>query len=200
MVARDMLTERANEKRKKDPMTGLLNKGSYVEEIDKLIAEGTPFGLLEADIDHFKAVNDTYGHATGDEVLVQTAKNFTSHLRQVRPDSNQNDQIFRYGGEEIVVLLPGMHSEENLLITAEKLRKAIGASPYSVNKDGENIHIPVTVSIGGGIFRQGEQPETRNADGKIIPPRVVFFDQIDKKGLYQAKAQGRNSTVIVKAI
>lgn len=199
MVAREKLTERANEKRKKDPMTGLLNKGTYIEEIDRLISEGTSFGLLILDIDHFKKVNDDYGHATGDVVLIQTARNMTSHLRQVRPDASQNDLVFRYGGEEFVALLVGMNHEEDLGLVSEKLRSAVGNSSYSVNKDGQNIHIPVTVSIGGGIFRAQEQHEAKDADGKIIPPRIVFFDKVDKQGLYQAKAQGRNRTIIVSA-
>ncbi|MEK7160194.1 MAG: GGDEF domain-containing protein [Patescibacteria group bacterium] len=197
MVAREKLTERANEKRRKDPMTGRLNKGAYFEEIDKLIYAGTPFGMMIVDIDHFKVVNDTYGHATGDSVLIQTTQNLNLHLRQARPDTAQNDQIFRYGGEEFVVLLPGMHSEEDLEKVSEKIRIAVSASPYSVNKDSRNIHIPVTVSIGGGIYRQERQPELRDAEGKIIDPKIVFFDKVDTKGLYQAKEGGRNKTVIV---
>lgn len=183
MIAREVLTDRANEKRKKDPMTGLLNNGAYKEEVQKLIDNGAPFGLLIVDIDHFKKVNDTYGHAVGDSVLIQTAQNLTSHIRQFREESEQNDQIFRYGGEELVVLLPGIHKEEDLMVVGEKLRDVVSASPYSVKKDGENIHIPITVSIGGGINRnEQERP---------------FFEKIDKQGLYQAKESGRNKTVIV---
>lgn len=198
MIAREKLTERANERRRKDSMTGLLNKGAYVEEIEKLISKNTPFGLLVADLDHFKDINDNYGHATGDVVLIQTARNFTSHLRQVRPEASQNDQVFRYGGEEIVALLPGMHDEEDLRMVSEKIRDAIGATPYSIDKDGQNMHVPITISIGGGIFRPEEQPEVRDAEGKIVPPRVVFFNKVDKQGLYQAKAQGRNRTVVIR--
>ncbi len=183
MVAREALTDRANEKRRKDPMTGLLNNGAYKEEVQKLIDNGAPFGLLIVDIDFFKNVNDTYGHAVGDSVLIQTAQNLTSHIRQFRQEREQNDQIFRYGGEELVVLLPGMHNVDDLSVVAEKLRAAVSASPYSVKKEGENIHIPITVSIGGGINRQEEERP--------------FFEKIDKHGLYQAKESGRNKTVIV---
>jgi diguanylate cyclase (GGDEF)-like protein len=183
MVAREILSNRANEKRRKDPMTGLLNNGAYKEEVQKLIDNGAPFGLLIIDIDHFKKVNDNYGHAVGDSVLIQTAQNLTSHIRQFREEREQNDQIFRYGGEELVVLFPGMHNEENLMMVAEKLRNAVNTSPYSVRKEEENIHIPITVSIGGGINRQqAERP---------------FFEKVDTQGLYQAKETGRNKTVIV---
>lgn len=183
MVAREILTDRANEKRRKDPMTGLLNNGAYKEEVQKLIDNGAPFGLLIVDIDNFKKVNDGYGHAVGDSVLIQTAQNLTSHIRQFREEREENDQIFRYGGEELVVLLPGMHSEDDLLIVAEKIRTAVSASPYSVKKEGENIHVPITVSIGGGINRQQEERP--------------FFERVDKQGLYKAKETGRNKTVIV---
>lgn len=184
MVAREMLAERANDKRRKDPMTGLLNNGAYKEEVQKLIENGAPFGLLIIDIDHFKKVNDTYGHAVGDSVLIQTAQNINSHIRQSR-DEEQNDQVFRYGGEELVVLLPGMHNEEALSIVGEKLRTVVSSSPYSVKKNGEVIHIPITVSIGGGINRQEEERP--------------FFEKVDRNGLYQAKESGRNKTVIVPA-
>lgn len=185
MVARDLLTERANEKRRKDPMTGLLNNGAYKEEVGKLIQNGAPFGLLIVDIDHFKKVNDTFGHAVGDSVLIQTAQNMTSHLRHIRADSEQNDQIFRYGGEELVVLLPGMHREDDLETVAEKIRVAVGNSPYSVNKEGQILQIPITVSIGGGINRQEEERP--------------FFMKVDEQGLYKAKEGGRNQTVIVSS-
>lgn len=183
MVAREVLTERANDKRRKDPMTGLLNNGAYKEEVQKLIDNGAPFGLLIIDIDHFKRVNDSYGHAVGDSVLIQTAQNLSSHIRQFREEREENDQIFRYGGEELVVLFPGMHSEADLSIVGEKLRNVVSASPYSVTNEGKNIHIPVTVSIGGGINRQQEER--------------VFFEKVDREGLYKAKESGRNKTVIV---
>ncbi len=183
MVARDILTERVKGQKRKDPMTGLLDNGAYKEEVKKLIENGAPFGLLIVDIDHFKKVNDSYGHAVGDSVIIQTAQNLTSHLRQVRAEAEQNDQIFRYGGEELVVLLPGMHSEEDLEKVAEKLRTAVGGSPYSVTKEGQDLQIPITVSIGGGINRQQEER--------------AFFEKVDTLGLYSAKEGGRDRTVIV---
>ena len=182
MVARELLTERANEKSKKDPMTGLLNKGAYKEEYDKLIENGSPFGLLIIDIDHFKKVNDTYGHAIGDRVLIQTGQNLTTNLRQIRLEESQNDKVFRYGGEEMAVLLPGIFNEDDLEKVAEKIRTSVSESPYSVGKNGENIHIPITVSIGGGIYRQGDND---------------FFEKLDKEGLYKAKETGRNRTIII---
>lgn len=183
MIARELIAERASEKAKKDPMTGLLNKRAYDEEIRKLVDNGLPFGLLIIDIDHFKKVNDAFGHVAGDSVLIQTAQNLTSYLRQIRTDELQNDQIFRYGGEEFVVLLPGISNEDILMGVAERIRNSISNFPYSVKKEEEIIDIPITVSIGGGINRQ-EQAEP-------------FFEKVDKQGLYNAKETGRNKTVIV---
>lgn len=183
MIARELLTERATDKSRKDSMTGLLNNGAYKEEVQKLIENGAPFGLLIVDIDHFKKVNDAYGHAVGDSVLIQTAQNLSSHIRQIRVNNQQNDQIFRYGGEEFVVLLPGMHNEEDLEKVAEKIRASVGNFPYSVKKEEVDIQIPITVSIGGGINRQQAERS--------------FFEKVDNQGLYKAKEGGRNKTVIV---
>lgn len=185
MVARELLTERADEKSRKDPMTRLWNKGEYTIEYTKMIKSGAPFGLLIIDIDHFKNVNDTYGHYVGDRVLIQTATNLTSLLRQVRTEESQNDKIFRYGGEEMTVLLPGVFNENDLEKIAEKIRTSIGAVPYSIGKNGDDLHVPITVSIGGGIYRQGQEGN--------------FFEKVDKTGLYEAKNTGRNKTVIIPA-
>lgn len=183
IIARDLVAERASGKSKKDPMTGLLNVSAFREEIGKLIDNGSPFGLLIIDIDHFKTVNDRHGHADGNSVLIQTAQNLASHLRQIRTDEKQNDKIFRYGGEEFAVLLPGINNEADLMTVAEKIRSYIENFPYSVKKAEKNIDIPLTVSIGGGINRQ--------------EPAESFFERVDVQGLYNAKETGRNKTVIV---
>lgn len=183
ITARDLLAERARGGSKKDPMTGLLNVSAFREEIGKLIDNVSPFGLLIIDIDHFKAVNDRHGHAAGDSVLTQTAENLTSHLRQTRTDEKQNDKIFRYGGEEFAVLLPGINNEADLMAVAEKIRNYIENFPYSVKKAEKNIDIPLTVSIGGGINRR--------------EPAESFFERVDVQGLYNAKETGRNKTIIV---
>lgn len=182
LVAREKLTERANEKRRRDPMTGLWNKGEYTRDYIKLLESGSPFGLLIFDIDHFKVVNDTHGHANGDRILVEISKNISSGIRQMRPEG-ENDKAYRYGGEELVVLMPGMHTEEALTRVAEKIRISIGESPFYVEINGQGVHIPITISAGGGIYRPGDSMD--------------FFEKVDNKGLYEAKQTGRNKTVIV---
>lgn len=185
ITARDLLAERASGKSKKDPMTGLLNLRAFRKEIGKLIDNDSPFGLLIIDIDHFKAVNDKYGHAAGDSVLIQTAQNLASHLRQIRTNEEQNDKIFRYGGEEFAVLLPGINNEADLMTVAEKIRNYTENFPYFIKEAKKNIFIPLTVSIGGGINRQ--------------EPAESFFEKVDIHGLYYAKETGRNKTIIVPA-
>nr|MBI5455582.1 GGDEF domain-containing protein [Candidatus Levybacteria bacterium] len=182
MVAREKLTERANEKRRKDPMTGLWNKGEYTHDYAELLNSGAPFGLLIFDIDHFKNVNDTHGHANGDRILIEVSKNINSGVRQTRPEG-LNDKAYRYGGEELVVLMPGMHTKEALTRVAEEIRTSIGESPFYVETDGQGLHIPITVSVGGGIHKPYDD--------------VNFFEKIDQQGLYEAKRTGRNKTVII---
>lgn len=181
MVAREKLTERANDKRRKDPMTGLWNKGEYTHDYEELLKSGAPFGLLIFDIDHFKPVNDTYGHAIGDKILIGVSKNINSGIRQIRPEG-LDDKTYRYGGEEFVVLMPGANTEEILTRVAEGIRVSIGESPFHIRANGQELHIPITVSVGGGIYKPGD---------------VDFFKKVDKQGLYKAKEGGRNRTVIV---
>jgi diguanylate cyclase (GGDEF)-like protein len=182
MVARDLLVGRADEKRRKDPMTGLWNKGEFSRDYGKLLESESPFGLLIFDIDHFKDVNDTHGHANGDRILIELSRNVSSGIRQTRPEG-LNDKAYRYGGEELVVLMPGMHSEETLTRVAEKIRTSVGESPYYVESNGQGLHIPITVSVGGGIHRPGDT--------------AGFFERVDNTGLYEAKRTGRNKTVVV---
>ena len=203
MVASELLTERANNLRKKDPMTGLFNKGYYIEQTKDMVNQGLPFGVLMLDLDHFKKTNDTHGHLVGDVVLTLTAKNIQSNLREIRKNDDQNDMAIRYGGEEFVILLPGVTNESDLEAIGERIRESIGAVPYSVTKEGQPLELPVTVSIGGGVYRQGrERYPTETLPGQerdASNPLGFFFEQIDKQGLYQAKESGRNKTVIIPA-
>ena len=203
MVASELLRERANDLRKKDPMTGLFNKGFYMEQTKAMVDQGLPFGVLMLDLDHFKNTNDTHGHLVGDSVLTITAKSIASNLREVRGDDNQNDMAIRYGGEEFVILLPGVTNESSLEAIAERIRKSIESVPYSVTKEGQVLELPITASIGGGVYRQGREqyPEGTPPDPKrdTSNPLGFFFEQIDKQGLYQAKESGRNRTVIIPA-
>jgi len=141
-------------------------------EIAASQAEQTPrLSLAIFDIDHFKRINDTYGHAAGDDVLRSIAKLITSSLRPF-------DGIYRIGGEEFCVLLPGvaMTVAHDL---AERLREEVAA--HEVSTAGKKIS--VTVSIGGA-----------KAIASLEPASIV---QAADAALYRAKTTGRNRTVLI---
>ncbi len=219
MVARDLLRTRAdkrteqsnkkaneanenarlaNQSKREDPLTRLLNRGAFNEDCLEMAKGNEPFGLLIVDLDHFKNVNDGYGHPAGDMVLYTTALNLTSALRETR-DSQETDKIFRYGGEEFVIAVSGVSEAEDLKKIAERIRMNIYETPYTVIHEGKPVNLSLTVSIGGGIFQPGMEiyPDGyQHTSNQTNNPLGYFFDKVDD-GLYQAKKNGRNQTVIV---
>jgi diguanylate cyclase (GGDEF)-like protein/PAS domain S-box-containing protein len=165
------LQERLREQATHDPLTGLYNR-RYLEETlgrELILAgrQGHPVSMIMGDLDHFKAVNDHYGHLGGDEVL----RTFGDLMkRQVRG----SDIYCRYGGEEFLLVLPQM-STENAVKRAEQLRSAMAAVP--VPYDGSSI--AVTASFGVATFPR---------DGLTGDELIAAADG----ALYAAKAAGRN--------
>jgi diguanylate cyclase (GGDEF)-like protein len=157
-----------------DPLTGLSNRRHFMiqsqAEFSRAMRTGLPFAVLALDLDHFKHVNDQYGHPAGDEVLKCFA---STALAQLRP----TDHIGRIGGEEFVILLVDT-SEEEALSIAERIRRAV--ENISVPLDG--VVIKVTVSIGLTEF---------SADCQQLEQLLTAADEC----LYQAKKQGRNRVV-----
>ncbi|MFA6341259.1 MAG: GGDEF domain-containing protein [Fibrobacteraceae bacterium] len=160
----------------KDGLTGLMNHRTLHERLrtEKLRAERQKInvGLLMLDIDHFKHINDTYGHPAGDEVIKGIASRIRDEVR------GEIDVVARYGGEEFVVGLVDC-SPEALKETAERIRKAIGDKLFDIHRAEQ---IPVTVSIGSFLVR----PEYRD-----MKQALSFAD----KALYKAKNGGRNQVV-----
>jgi diguanylate cyclase (GGDEF)-like protein len=164
----------------RDPLTNCLNRRSFFErsdaEFDIAVTDKSPISSIMLDIDHFKKVNDNYGHAVGDQVIQLIADQLRSVLRGT-------DIIGRYGGEEFCVLLPGVDIDQATLL-AERLREAIeqfsGASRLPI--DGN-----VTISLGVSTINS----DTSNATDLI--------DQADK-GLYASKNNGRNQVTRWDAI
>ena len=155
----------------RDGLTEIFNKRKYEEEVEREVARasryGRPLTMLLLDIDHFKAVNDTYGHLCGDFVLKQVAERVRTSLRQ--------EQIFaRVGGEEFVVICPETTCENGRRL-AEKLRDRIAAEPVTY----AGFQVPVTCSFGVADLA----PEMR--DG------VALYEAADR-ALYDAKQNGRN--------
>lgn len=156
-----------------DPLTRLHNRAAMDEtlprEIELARRHDLPISMLLVDLDHFKRINDTYGHAAGDCALRVTAERMQEVLRTT-------DHIFRYGGEEFVIVLTATDAE-GATIVAERLRQAINASPCEC--DGFNI--PLSASIGYAQMHDDDSKHT-------------LFDRVDK-ALYQAKEEGRNRVV-----
>ncbi len=156
-----------------DPLTGALNRFSmdniFNREMELSNRNKTPLSLIALDIDFFKQVNDTYGHATGDCVL----KHLTECVRQC---TRTTDALFRYGGEEFTLLLNNT-SFDGARQLAERIRETVQDTPCICN--GQNIY--VTVSMGISLF----QPEDS---------QTSLFERADQ-ALYQAKKSGRNQVV-----
>ncbi len=155
-----------------DPLTGLFNSAylrtALANEIERSQRTYVPTALLMLDLDHFKQVNDTYGHEAGNAVLVQTAKLIQVNTRQL-------DIQCRYGGEEFAIVLPS--TERFLAIqVAERIRESIADTMVEYNQQ----QLQVTASIGLAFYQAGE--------AKGVSSLISEAD----KYLYQAKEQGRN--------
>jgi diguanylate cyclase (GGDEF)-like protein len=158
-----------------DSLTGVWNRRYLLnlaeQETERCRRYNRPLSVLIIDIDHFKNVNDTYGHAVGDEVLMMMTETAMNYLRNV-------DVLGRFGGEEFVALLPETDSK-SALITAERIRENIEQITIAV--DGKLVSI--TVSIGVSSYQKGDA----NID--------ALMKRADK-ALYKAKNQGRNRVIV----
>ena len=154
-----------------DGLTGLYIKRHFLVTLEQMRAEaamtGTPFCLIMCDLDHFKRVNDTHGHLTGDLVLKGVAAMLRKGLRA-------GDMAFRYGGEELALLLPNS-ALQTAARTAERCSAAVQAAPFRGDK-GQPV--PVTLSLGIAEYEQGLTAE-------------AFIARADK-ALYACKEGGRN--------
>ncbi|QUE90727.1 diguanylate cyclase [Pseudomonas sp. SCA2728.1_7] len=152
-----------------DSLTGVYNRRRFDEKLTEYTLlfrrTGRPFSLLLIDADHFKRINDTHGHAVGDEVLQQLAQLIQSSLRTT-------DFVARYGGEEFAVLLPEIVQPDTPEVVAEKIRAAVAEADFPAVGN-------VTVSIGVGLA----DPADNN--------HSALIKRADQQ-LYQAKAAGRN--------
>lgn len=156
-----------------DPLTGIKNRRAMEQELKAAVAfhhrSGLSYALAILDLDHFKRVNDAYGHAVGDEVLLECTQILLKHTRKT-------DQLFRFGGEEFVLLLPGVddYGMRSVLRNVHKVLRRDLKSPGG----------PVTASYGLAML---QSDDTRDS----------WFERADQ-ALYRAKENGRDQVVVAE--
>jgi len=159
-----------------DALTGIANRKHFDQEIKQAVRNGEdtgePLALLLADIDHFKAFNDNFGHQTGDQVL-----RLVAHALKINVKGR--DLAARYGGEEFAVILPRTALKDAMTV-AEQIRKSIVAKELVKKSTGESLGV-ITMSIGVAAYRPGE----------TVDALIARADT----GLYAAKRAGRNRVV-----
>lgn len=155
-----------------DPLTGVKNRAGMDSAIQREVnlskRYGSPLSILLLDIDHFKSINDRYGHACGDSVIQAVAKSITETVRG-------SDMVFRFGGEEFLMLLSCTDCKGTCLL-AERIRKNIENLIFSNEQE-----LRITASLGVSSMQMNDNPET-------------LFKRADK-ALYQAKQYGRNQVI-----
>jgi len=153
-------------------LTGLNNRRFLENHLATMLEQaqrrGAPLSLMIFDIDHFKSVNDTYGHDAGDEVL----KGFANRLRRV---IRGGDLLCRLGGEEFVIAMPNVSLEAAMKV-AERTRSAIEEEPFVIDETGRKIAITVSIGVAGPGSEGDPDSLYRRAD----------------RALYRSKSEGRN--------
>ena len=162
-----------------DPLTRTLNRRAFMDQAAQELSfsrrHELPLALIMLDVDHFKRINDRYGHLVGDDVLIELTRLLTSRLRK-------QDVFGRYGGEEFCILLPGTDGAGALAV-AESLRLAVESAVFAAACGG----VSVTISLGASTFSDAEMdPESS---------LTRLFGDADA-ALYQAKRGGRNRTSV----
>jgi diguanylate cyclase (GGDEF)-like protein len=157
-----------------DGLTGAHNKRSFLEFLEREIARCArhrrPLSLLMFDIDHFKLINDTHGHLTGDYVLKEMSKRLLGRIRR-------EELLARYGGEEFATVLPETDNA-GAMIFGEQIRRLVADDPFEYEGD----RFPVTISVGVATV-EGEDVDT-----------TAFIKMADDN-LYRAKREGRNKVI-----
>ena len=151
------------------------------EELARARREQDNLVCLMLDVDHFKSINDTFGHAAGDTVLRDLAGRVDAEIRA-------SDVAARYGGEEFVVLLPATEARAAEVL-AERIRNAVGSEPFELPGGGS---IAVTVSIGIAAIT----PDTRSDDLKTLGDSLLARADV---ALYRAKSAGRDRVIVEAA-
>jgi diguanylate cyclase (GGDEF)-like protein len=168
-----------------DFKTGLLNAGTWereaASEIARAVRTRTPLAVALIDIDHFKAVNDSFGHLAGDKALREVARTLTIFLREY-------DLVGRFGGEEFSILLPQAKAADAYRI-AERIRAHVAAMPIDVNDDPNTTPVRLSISIGVAALGASWDSST----GSQLTDLLAAAD----RALYQAKQDGRDRVCMI---
>lgn len=167
-----------------DPLTGLYNRRYAMPHLGRVVTHarstGRSFAVMVADLDHFKRINDVYGHASGDAVLIEVA-------RRVQAVMRSTDMVARIGGEEFMIVMPGA-SREEAERAADRICHDIASTPFAV--PGNPSPIGVTISIGLEMGHRQDGP-----DGNSDTLAAAILDRADR-ALYAAKGRGRNQVKV----
>lgn len=157
-----------------DPLTSLWNRGAIFKVMEKEAQrsrrDGKSLGIVMADLDHFKEINDSYGHLVGDAILKETGSRLAAAVRSY-------DWVGRYGGEEFLIIVPGC-DVAGLAASAERLRRSVSEQPFETRAGP----LSVTLSLGAVIAGAGKM-ETLDCEALL---------RAADEALYAAKAKGRN--------
>jgi diguanylate cyclase (GGDEF)-like protein len=159
-----------------DALTGILSRGAVLDllhrELERAVRSRTPIGVLMLDVDHFKKINDTYGHSAGDLVLKEVTHRMSHLVRSY-------DLVGRYGGEEFLIVLPDCDNN-HIRQSAERIRLMVASTPIL----GIGPEISVTMSIGATVV----------TPGTTLSKEILATADA---ALYRAKNAGRNCTVVM---
>jgi diguanylate cyclase (GGDEF)-like protein len=173
------LVQEARDTAMRDGLTALYNRRAFEKHLEEAISRenrsGGKFALVLLDIDHFKRLNDTFGHPAGDATLRHVSKVMSAHLRA-------SDQAARFGGEEFALILPAT-DEAGAVLLAGRVRAAIEGSPLVF----EGARLTVTVSLGVAVW-----PRDGEGKGDIVAAA--------DRALYAAKQGGRNRVEVARPL
>ncbi|MHA6262514.1 diguanylate cyclase [Arenibacterium sp. CAU 1754] len=169
-----------------DPMTGLYNRRYALPHLEKVVrqsrASDRPFAVMLVDLDHFKRINDRYGHPSGDAVLTETALRLRSQLRPA-------DMIARMGGEEFMIVMPDT-TREHAIRSADRLCRQINSRPFRTPHINQPISLTISIGVVVGGASHGNLPDGENCAAALI-------GQADR-ALYEAKGSGRNQFTLTQ--
>jgi len=161
-----------------DPLTGVANRQAVLTRVDEELGRAArycrPMSVVMVDLDHFKRLNDTHGHAAGDTVLRQVAQRLAENIRAV-------DIVGRFGGEEFLLVLPETDADAAATL-AEKLRRVVAGTPLRL-PDGQEVTVTLSAGVAGG-------------PGEVLRPEHLVRDA--DAALYSAKALGRNTVYVFR--